>query len=55
MDVAKGKEAKVTVTVLEAYIGDKGPGEEVELPEASAKYFESIGYVEFNKKAEDKE
>ncbi|MCK1982225.1 MULTISPECIES: hypothetical protein [Peribacillus] len=43
----------VKVKVLDCYIGDKGPGEEAELPKGAAEHYASIGYVEI--KAEDKD
>lgn len=44
-DVAEENDT-VTVRVLDCYIGNKGPGEEAELSEEKADYYESIGYVE---------
>ncbi|MGE7650487.1 hypothetical protein ACQKM1_22330 [Peribacillus frigoritolerans] len=52
VDSVEGSDT-VTVKVLDCYIGDKGPGEEAELPKGAADHYASIGYVEIKK--EDKE
>jgi len=45
---------KVKVNVLDAVVDGKGKGAKLEIDERSARYLESIGYVEIEAQVEEK-